>query len=424
MGEPTSADQKPQPLTKFFIIFAGQSFSLLGSQLVQFSLVWWLTKIFGSASVLAFASIMAILPQVFLAPFAGTLVDRLNRRKVMVVADVFIALAVIVLGVLYAQDAVQVWHIYVLMFIRSVGGAFHWPAMQASTTLMVPGKHLSRVAGLNQSLHGLANIAAPPLGALLLEVMPMQGVLAIDVGTAMLAITPLLFIPIPQPTRIGKAATGQFSVLVDLREGLRYLRGLKGVLIALVIAMVSNLLVTPAMSLKAILVAKHFGGGALEFAWMQSAFGVGVVLGGVTLGVWGGFKRRMVTGLLALILMGIGITVVGLTPSNAFVLALGATFFHGFMNPIANGSMFAVMQAIVPPEMQGRFFTLVLSGATAMTPLGLAIAGPVADALGVQSWFLIGGASMVAMGASMFSIPSIVRIEDNRSGGLIAGENE
>ena len=134
---------------------------------MQFALVWWLTETTGSATVLAFASIVAVLPRVFLGPIAGALVDRWNRRLVMMVADSVIALAVVVLAVLYALDAVQIWHIYLLMFIRAAGGAFHWPAMQASTTLMVPERHLSRVAGLNQTLNGVANILSPPLGALL-----------------------------------------------------------------------------------------------------------------------------------------------------------------------------------------------------------------------------------------------------------------
>jgi DHA3 family macrolide efflux protein-like MFS transporter len=180
----------------------------------------------------------------------------------------------------------------------------------------------------------------------------------------------------------------------------------------LVIATLINLLVNPAFSLLPIMVTGHFKGGALQLAWLESAWGVGVVLGGIALSVWGGFKRRIVTGMLALTIMGIGITLLGLTPATAFLLAVGAMFLGGLMNPIANGSLFAALQATVPPEMQGRVFTLVLSGASAMSPLGLAIAGPVADALGVQIWFLIGGAATIAMGAGAFFVPAIMRLEE------------
>lgn len=416
----TEQVQSPS-MRSFFTIWTGQAFSLLGSELVQFALVWWLTAATGSATVLALASMVAVLPRIFVGPVAGALVDRWSRRIIMMVADSMIALAVVVLAVLYALDAVQIWHIYVLMFLRAVGGAFHWPAMQASTTLMVPQEHLSRVAGLNQTLQGLTNIAVPPMGALLLEVLPMQSILAIDVATAILAIVPLFFIPVPQPER--KAApeaavvgaqegATQPSVLADLREGLRFVWGWPGLTVVLVIAALSNLLGNPAFALVPLLVSGHFGGGALELGWLQSVFGIGFVVGGLTLSAWGGFKRRIVTAYLAQILSGVGFAVVGMSPANAFLLAVGATFFIGFANPIINGSSMAVFQTIVPAEMQGRVFTLLMSVTGVTTPLGLAIAGPVGDAVGVQPWFLMTGIVVVAMGAGALFVPAIVRIED------------
>jgi DHA3 family macrolide efflux protein-like MFS transporter len=397
----------------FFAIWTGQVFSLLGSELVQFALVWWLTTTTGSATVLALATMMAVLPRVFVSPFAGALIDRWNRRSIMMAADGVSALAVVALGALFALDAVQVWHIYTLMFIRSACAAFHWPAMQASTSLMVPEKHLSRVAGLNQALQGLGMIAAPPLGALLLELLPMQGILAVDVATAILAIAPLVFIQVPQPGRT--AETGEASgasMLADLREGLSFLRKWPAMLAVVGIAMVVNLLIYPALSLQPLLVTEHFAGNALQLAWMQSAFGVGMVAGGITLGVWGGFKRRAVTGLLALALNGVGLAVVGLAPGGAFPLAVGASLFAWFMAPFANGAIFALLQAAVPADMQGRVFTLVQAGSGVMVPLGLVIAGPVADALGVQAWFLIAGLVMALIGAVGLSIPALVRLED------------
>ncbi len=406
----TLASQPPS-MRKFFTIFTGQAFSLFGSRLVQFALVWWLTTISsGSASVLAFASIVALLPQIVLSPFAGSLVDRWNRRVVMIVADAGIALTVVVLAVLYALNIVEIWHVYALMFVGSIGGSFHFPAMQASTTLMVPQRHLTRVAGLNQSLNGMANIVAPPLGALLLATLPMHNILAIDVGTAIIAILPLIFISIPQPLKTDPSGGGKTSILGDIVEAMRYVWSWKGLLFLLVGIMMVNLLFVPAASLAPVLITSHFEGGVVEYAFFQSAVGVGIVLGGLTLGVWGGFKRRIVTGIFALVMAGIGVTIVGLTPSAFFFLAVGAMFYAGFMIPIINGSMVAIFQTTIPPEMQGRVFTLITSGATLMTPVGLAIAGPVADALGVQIWFIIGGIAMIATGLTSLFVPAIMRI--------------
>ena len=177
-------------MRKFIPIWSAQIFSLLGSGLVQFALVWWITQKTGSAALLATATLVAVLPEVFLAPFAGALVDRWNRRKVMIVADAIIALFTLVLAVLFALDLVQIWHIFVVMFLRSVGGIFHWPAMQASTSLMVPEKHFSRIAGINQALRGSLSIIAPPLGALLMTLLKFYQVIAMDVITAIIASHP------------------------------------------------------------------------------------------------------------------------------------------------------------------------------------------------------------------------------------------
>jgi len=407
-------DTKKNWKFRFFTIWAGQAVSLLGSQLVGFALIWWLTKTTGSATVLATASLVGLLPQVILGPLVGTLVDRWNRRVVMILADSIIALATLALAVLFWLGHVQFWHVYILMFIRSVAGGFHYASMQASTSLMVPKEHLSRIQGMNQMLNGGMNIISAPLGALLLEVLPLQGVLAIDVTTALVAIIPLFFFAVPQPVRAQavEGASAKTSVWSEMRQGIRYAFSWPGLLIIGIMATLINFLLTPAFSLMPILITKHFGGGALQLAWMESAFGVGVLLGGLLLSVWGGFKRRMYTSFVGVLGIGIASLIVGLLPPTAFPLAVGALFLSGFAQPIANGPLFAALQASVDPEMQGRIFTLIGSVASAMSPLGLIAAGPVADHLGVQTWFLIGGVVTVIMALTMFSIPAVVHFEE------------
>ena len=287
----------------FFSIWTGQALSLVGSRLVQFALVWWLTETTGSATVLAMATLVAILPGVILGPFAGTLVDRWNRRAVMIAADAFVALVTAWLAYLFWTGSATMWHVYAAMLARALGGAFHWPAMQASTSLMVPKKHLSRVAGLNQTIQGAMAIVAPPLGALLLGLLPLQGIMAIDLTTAVLAIVPLLFVVIPQPEKVAGAAQ-KSSVWSDFRSGLRYVAGWPGLMVILLMAMIINFVVNPAFSLMPLLVTDHFGGGALQLGWLQSAWGVGMLAGGLLLSVWGGFRRRIYTSLMGLIVAG------------------------------------------------------------------------------------------------------------------------
>jgi DHA3 family macrolide efflux protein-like MFS transporter len=407
----------------FFAIWTGQAFSLLGSMLVQFALVWWLTKTTGSATVLATATLVAVLPSVIIGPIAGALVDRWNRRVVMIVADSLIALATLVLIYFFRIGAVQVWYVYAAMAFRGAMGGFHWPAMQASTSLMVPEKHLTRIAALNQTLGGAMNIVAPPLGALLISVFPMQSVLAIDVGTALLAVTPLLFIAVPQPPRrpavvgLDRASTADQgrkpSVGQDLRAGWRYVLAWPGLLAVMVLAMAINFITTPAFSLMPILVTKHFGGGALQLGWLESGWGIGVVVGGLVLSAWGGFRRRVVTSLSGIAGAGIGMLVVGFSPAGALAMAVAGMFLSGLMNPIINGPFFALLQSNVEADMQGRVLGLVQSAAAAMMPLSLLIAGPVADALGVRVWYLLGGAATLLTGVVSFFVPAIMHIEDN-----------
>jgi DHA3 family macrolide efflux protein-like MFS transporter len=206
----------------FFTIWAGQAFSLLGSQLVSFALIWYLTKTTGSAKVLAMASLMEWLPRVIIGPVAGAITDRWNRRSVMIISDGFIAFATGVLLYLAWSGDIAIWHIYLLMMVRSIGGSFHFPAMTASTALMVPETQLSRIQGLNQLLQGLMNIAAPPLGALLVEILSLHGVLAIDIGTALLAVSALLIVKIPQPKIDPQANEKKLTVWGDMKAGFRY----------------------------------------------------------------------------------------------------------------------------------------------------------------------------------------------------------
>lgn len=407
-------------MAPFFLIWTGQAVSLLGSQLVQFALIWWLTRTTGSATVLATAVLVSLLPQIVLGPLAGAIVDRWNRRMLMMVADSLIALATVGLAVLFWTGLVQIWHVYALMLLRSAFGLFHWSAMQASTSLMVPKEHLSRVQGLNQMLNGVMNIGSAPLGALLLVWLPMQGILAIDIVTATIAVSCLFFVAIPQPERhlftypAGPAGPAEVKLGLwqDVCDGLRYVWAWPGLMLIAGLATLINLLLNPTNALQPLLVTNHFHGQAFHLAWMESAWGVGVVAGGVTLSAWGGFRRRVITSLVGIVVLGAGIAALGVIPATGFWVAVVVLFVIGFTQPMIDGPLFAVLQSVVAPEMQGRVFMLVISMAKAMSPLGLIIAGPLADAFGVQVWFLVGGVLTGLLGAAALLVPAIMNIEE------------
>ena len=184
---------------RFFTIWIGQRISWLGSRAGGFALVWWLTQETGSAQVLATATLGLILPTVLLGPLVGAYVDRWNRRLILLISDTGIALLSLFLAYVFWSGRMEVWHVYLVIVARAIGSAFHLPAIGASTTMLVPARHLTRIAGLNQSMGGALQVEGPVLGAFLISIMPVHGVLLMDVGTAAFAAIPLLFLSIPNP---------------------------------------------------------------------------------------------------------------------------------------------------------------------------------------------------------------------------------
>jgi DHA3 family macrolide efflux protein-like MFS transporter len=401
---------------------------------VQFALIWWLTRETSSAAVLATAALLGLLPTVALGPVIGVLVDRWDRKRVMLAADGLVALASLALAYLYLTGAATTGVVFLILFLRGLGGAFYAPAMLASTSLMVPSEHLTRIQGLNQLVQGGTNIVAAPLGALLLGLLPMAGVMLVDVATALFAIVPLVFIRVPRPahvtvpalaaegapppggcarpqnhTRAGAAAEAASSIWREMIAGARYLAERRGLVSLVVMATLINLCLVPAFSLLPLLVSGELAGDALQLGWISSAFGIGTIAGGIVLGVWGGTRRRILTVLPALIGLGVGIAALGIAPS--FAPAAASMLAIGLIVPFANGPIQAILQAPIAADYQGRVFTLIGSLAGATAPLGLLLAAPIAELVGVRSWFMMGGSVCLAMGIAGFFLPSLMRIE-------------
>jgi DHA3 family macrolide efflux protein-like MFS transporter len=394
---------------RFYTLWTGQALSLLGSQLVQFAIIWYLTQETNSATTLAIASMMGLLPTVLLSPFIGTWVDRGNRRLFLVAADATVALATLILALLFASGLIQVWHIYVALFIRAVAGGFHQSAFGASVVLLVPKDQLARVQGFNQALHGGLNIISAPLGAYLLEVLSMQGILGIDVSTAILAIVILLFFQIPQPERSSNVPSTFWQ---DFAAGFRYIIAWRGLVILLGLVMVINFFYTATEPLTPLLIRNHFSGDASQLGLWLALFALGNIFGGVILGVWGGFKKKVVTAQTGLALMGLTTVIVGLVKSDMFLVAIIANTTMGLLLPIINGSYGATLQSVIVPEMQGRVFAFIMSAAMLVSPIALIIAGPFADKFGIQPWFIIAGISCITMGLAGFFIPDVMSIEN------------
>lgn len=411
----------------FFTLWSGQALSLLGSRIAGFALVWWLTEQTGSAVVLSTMTIMFFLPQILLGPFAGALIDRWDRKWVMFVADSTTALASATLALLFWTDSLQIWHIYISSFIGSLAGAFHFSAMMASTSLMVPKQHLTRVQGANQMLQGLMTVAAPPLGALLVGLLPFAAIMGIDVVTALFALVPLLFISIPRPTRAVNTAqdtTTPAALWRDVRGGFRYIWGWPGLFLTTMLALVINMVATPLGVLLPILVTVEFQGDAFQLGWIELTLGVGMLFGGVLLSVWGGFRKKALMFPVGVFSFAAASFLMAVSPQVAFWLAMAGMGIFGMMSSMLNGTLMALLQEQVAPDMQGRVFTALNSGTSAAAPLGLLLAGPIADRWGAPIWFAGTGVVLLVVAIVILFIPAVMNLGEEGTAALPTTKKE
>jgi DHA3 family macrolide efflux protein-like MFS transporter len=406
-------NQSPKQFTeRFWLLWGSQAVSLVGSFAVQFAIIWWLTSSTGSATVLASAALVGLLPQVLLGPFFGALVDRWNRKQIMLIADSAIALASAWLAWMFYIDAATITHVFVALGVRAIGGAFHSPAVLASTSLMVPEKHYVRIQGLNQALQSGSPLLAAPLGALLVSWLPMSLIMMIDVGTALVAVIPLLFVKVPQPQESSESSE-QSSILADVAEGIHYLRQHRDQMYLVLGATLANFFVVPAFVLLPLFVMQELGGGAYYLSVLHLIIAVGGVVGGSLLASWGGFERQVHTVIVGFAFVGASTLLIGVAPTDSQWMPAMAMFFVGVAAAMINGSIMAILQARVAADYQGRLFTLVGSIAGAITPLSLLLAAPVAELLGIRFWYVAGGACCLLLAATAAFIPAITGMEDS-----------
>ena len=276
--------------------------------------------------------------------------------------------------------------------------------------MIVPEKDLTRAAGLNQMLQGIISIAGPPAGAFLFGILPIQGVLTVDIITALIAIFCLIpmSIPNPQPAA-GKPKT---SIFAEMLDSFRYIWKWKGLTALIGLSAIISLCIAPAITLLPIMVNQSLAGDVLKLGWLEAAFGVGIIAGGLLLGVWPGFKKRIITSLTGVILCGLAAFMMGFISRGWFQVGLVSSFAVGFGMSFANGPIMAVLQATVEKNIQGRIFSLMGSISSAIVPLGLVIAGPTSDAIGIGPVFYICGIVIALTGVVFFFSPSLMNIEN------------
>ncbi|MFO7696440.1 MAG: MFS transporter [Anaerolineae bacterium] len=369
----------PQPrersgMRTFLIIWFGQLISLIGSGLSGFALGVYLYDLTGAATQLALSMVEASVPNLLLLPFAGGLVDRWDRRTVLILSDTGAALVTLALWALIATAQLQVWHVYLGNAIVSALGAFQRPAQMAVPSLLVPREQYGRVGGLMQLADAASVVVAPLMAGFLIMAIRIQGVFLVDFGTFLFAVTTLLIIRIPRPGAEPRPAE-RGALLRDAAYGWRYIRARHGLLGMVSLFAVVNFALGFYSALFTPLVLSRYGAEVLGSLLFVS--GLAMFCGSLVMSAWGGTRRKIYTMLAAISLAGLGLSVVGLR-AQVVLMGAGNLIFFALV-PICNAASQAIWLAKVAPEVQGRVFATRLMIASAITPLAYLLAGPLAD---------------------------------------------
>ncbi|SBW01625.1 MFS transporter [uncultured Dysgonomonas sp.] len=398
----------------FIIIWSGQFFSTLTSSIVGFAVVFWLSIKTGSPEVLASAMIAVLLPFIILGLFTGVYVDRWDRKRTMILADSFVALCSAALGVLFYLEMTPLWLIYLLLALRSAGSAFHMPAMQASVPLLAPESELMRIAGINQMIQSISNIAGPALGAVLISFLSMTYVMMFDVLGAAIACTSLLFVKIPNPE---KKEDIEPNVWLEVKEGIRHLFMNRGITYLMVSVIGITFFIVPIAALYPLMTTSYFGGNAYQMGLVETAWGIGMLVGGAVLSLKFMKTANKVLS-MNIVAMGLGITywAMGILPTSGFALFVILTALSGIAGSIYWSSFTVILQTKIDPAALGRVFSIYDSVSLLPTIPGLLATGFIAERIGLLNAFIIAGVATLAIGVIASFVPAIKTLGHSTKG--------
>lgn len=380
---------------QFVTIYAGQAFSLLGSAAVQFAIIWWLTLQTESAITLTVATIVGFIPNMVFGAFAGVWIDRYNRRTVMMAADGLVALSSLILGIVFlVTDTPPIWFVYVILFLRGLGSTFHSPAMQAAIPTLVPMEMLTKAGGWGNLIVSVSTMLGPVLGAALMMALPIASIMLVDILGAVFAIICLCFVKIPDIVH----GTEKPRLMEDMKQGIRAMRNNRPLMAVFPAMLLCNIIYMPLGSLFPLLVYSHFGGTAWHNGVVEFVFSGGLLVSSLIIGIWGGMRRRFLMVALFIALLGAASLISGLLPASAFWAFVVLCFIMGGTGTFINVPLTAYTQETIAPEQMGKVFSLMMTLMTWAMPIGLLVAGPVSEMLGVDRWFAYSGVALIITG--------------------------
>ncbi len=368
----------PTGITAFLFIWLGQIVSVLASSMSHFALSIWMYQQTESATAMGLMQVFFITPFLIMSPFAGVMVDRYNRKLMMMLSDFAAVLATGFVFIMLATGKLEFWHLYIAAVLNGIGNTFQWPAYSAAISTMVPKEQLGRVNGLMSLMEAGPGVVAPLLAGMLLPLVKLTGILTIDVITFFIAISTLAFVHVPQPKQTEDGRQAQGSMLKEAVFGFRYIFSRPSLLGLQMVFFFGNLFSGIALTVLAPMVLARTGQNTLIYGTVQTAGAIGAIAGGLIMSAWGGFKRRIHGVLGGWVYFGIaGVSIMGL--GFGLPIWVAGSILGSLSHPLINGSNQAIWQAKVAPDLQGRVFSARRLIAWFTNPISPIIGGTLAD---------------------------------------------
>jgi DHA3 family macrolide efflux protein-like MFS transporter len=407
----SKVDSKPEPQTsqdmpgwkrRVTVFLVGQTITTFGSFLVQYAIMWHLTLTTKSGLVLALAAIFGFLPQAIVSIFAGVWADRVNRKMMIIASDSVIALATLILAVFMLSGVEDLWLIFLIMAIRSIGAGVQMPAISALVPQIVPTDKLLTVNGINSSISSSLQLLAPVAAAAVYSTMSLSAILFIDVVTAVIGLSLLATVAVPTLARV--ASEDKPSYFADLKEGMAYIFSNQLVRWVMAIFAIIFLLIVAPSNLSPLMIARTFGGEVWMLTVLELSFGVGMLIGGALIAVFAKKIDRIGMIIGSSILFGILATAMGFTTNLILFFAL--FFVVGIAVPAFSTSAMTLLQETVEPERQGRVFGFLGIVMAVAMPLGMSILGPLADVVSVEILLIVTGIATVVIAVVAVLLPA------------------
>lgn len=372
----------------FLIIYTGQAISQLTSSILQMAIVWYLITETNSSNIVALSGIVGFLPQGVLGLFIGVYIDRFDRKKIMIISDLLIAAASLSLSISGFFGEISIPLIMIVLFIRSVGTAFHVPSLQAITPLIVSKDELPKYSGYSQTLQSISLLLSPVLASFFFSIWSLQAIVMLDVLGAIIGVFTLCIVTIPK-IKIDFENT-KIDIALEMKEGIATLKKNR-LFNFMLLGAAFSIVYIPIFVLYPMMTLSYFGKNQWYAGAIEVVFAIGMLIGSLVLGVTGGGKRKIVTIAFFCFIIGISLSISGILGKNMFIgFALCSTLL-GFATPFYQGLQVVVFQQKIQEKYLGRVMSLSGSLMAIGTPIGIGLSGIISDKIGVENFFLYSG---------------------------------